>query len=104
MQSSTSPEPRHDQAVQLPSRREMTHLACAGRALMVVSFVVLASFVCSICPDVIRRVCFRSNSQMGVRWQVYGRPADRSSQPASQDAPANGSGASDLGCDPELAG
>ena len=32
------------------------------------------------------------------------KPADRSNQPASQDALANESGASDLGCDPELAG
>ena len=41
---------------------------------------------------------------MGARWQESGKPVDRSSQPASQDAPASESGASDLGCGPELAG
>ena len=41
---------------------------------------------------------------MGVRWLESGRPVDRSSQPADQGAPASESGASDLGCGPELAG
>ena len=51
----------------------------------------------------IGRLNSRSSSRRGVCWQASGRPDDRSSRPAGQDARASESGAFDRGCGREFA-
>ena len=61
------------------------------------------NFVCWIYPDVTGRLNYRSSSRRGECWQASGRPDDKSSRPAGQDARASESGAFDRGCDREPA-